>query len=210
MTKNKTKKTILVSLVAMLVCVAMLTGVTYALFSKTVTSANNVITVSKYDVAVQWSSAADSGYAELTEADSIFKSTDADTTGLTSGSQVVRYIKLINNNSYDVTVNISIAYTSGETNTLAEYLKVYKTATSADTTGATEVTFADAQLIAATDNTLNLVVAASTPNIASIAVPAGKSRYVGIGFKVADLSGAPTTDLAANFGLTIDLAQVSA
>lgn len=192
MTKNKTKKTIMVSLVAMLICVAMLTGVTYALFQKSVTSANNVITTGIYNVSIQYAETIGGTYNDLPTT-AIFSASDKK-----PGDTIIRYIKLTNSNSYAVNADISIPVLSGN-NSLAPYLNVYvddNASTALDTSGTSAGTL---QALAGTS---------SYAILASVSIPASGTRTVAIGFKVGDIDG--SAELTATFDLTVVLSQPNA
>lgn len=53
--KNLTKRALLTSVIAMLVCFTMLLGTTYAWFTDSVSSANNIITSGNLDIELYWS-----------------------------------------------------------------------------------------------------------------------------------------------------------
>ena len=51
---NKTKRALLASVLSMFLCFSMLVGTTYAWFTDSVTSANNVIKTGTLDVTMDW------------------------------------------------------------------------------------------------------------------------------------------------------------
>ncbi len=62
MTKRKsTKRALLMSALALLLCVSMLIGTTYAWFTDSVTSSGNIIKAGKLDVAMEWKDATATG-----------------------------------------------------------------------------------------------------------------------------------------------------
>ncbi len=202
MTKNKTKKTILVSLVAMLVCVAMLTGVTYALFQKSVTSGSNVISTSKYDVSIKYADAydaADGNWTVFADDSVLFNETN-----LTPQSDmVVKYIKFTNNNSYDV--DASLAITAITESGLAGYLDVYVS----NSVGSSAMTTANGtskgKLNAITLNN-DLLASGTTVTVPAKSGNTPGTLIVAIGFKVStDLTG--DNALTAQFNLKVILAQ---
>ena len=205
MTKNKTKKTIMMSLVAMLICVAMLTGVTYALFQKSMTSASNIISVGVYNVEVKFADAydaADGAWTPLTNqtGPAIFSYTGNN--ALTGGSEVAKYVKLTNNNSYAVTASITIP-SLADADTLAAQLSVFTSNTANATNTAAAVDFTGTSI-----GKLTAVVSTPTPILNAVTIPAGESRIVGIGFKVDALSGEGATELTTGeFGINIVLTQ---
>ena len=54
MAKKNSKKTIVVSLVSILVCFAMLLGTTYAWFTDSITSGNNIIQAGTLDIELEY------------------------------------------------------------------------------------------------------------------------------------------------------------
>ena len=53
-----TKKALLTSVMALFLCVAMLTGTTFAWFTDTVTSSGNIIKAGTLDVTMEWADGA--------------------------------------------------------------------------------------------------------------------------------------------------------
>ncbi len=54
MTKTKTAKALLASVLALVLCLSMLIGTTFAWFTDSVTSANNIIKSGNLDVTMDW------------------------------------------------------------------------------------------------------------------------------------------------------------
>ena len=61
MTKRSTKSALLSAVVALLLCCSMLVGTTFAWFTDSVTSANNIIKSGNLDVTMEWKDATASG-----------------------------------------------------------------------------------------------------------------------------------------------------
>ena len=73
MTNKTTKRALLSSTVALFLCFAMLMGTTYAWFTDSVTSANNVIQSGNLDVVLEYKSAWSDNWAHVDENTKIFK-----------------------------------------------------------------------------------------------------------------------------------------
>ncbi len=103
MKSAKTLKALILSAVSMMICIAMLLGTTFALFTKTVTSQGNVITTGAFNVAIEYCGTYDGTYQTLTTT-KIF-----DANALLPGQDTgVKYIKVTNNNAYAVTAVVTI------------------------------------------------------------------------------------------------------
>ncbi len=120
-----TKRSLLTSALALVVCVSMLIGTTYAWFTDSVTSTNNIITSGNLDVELYWSTNA-----------SDWEAVDANTNVFTNqlwepGHTEVVYLKVVNEGTlalkYNLGVNIFSETTginaAGETFKLSDYIE---------------------------------------------------------------------------------------
>ena len=123
MTNSKhTKRTLLASVLSVVVCAAMLVGSTFAWFTDSVTSAGNIIKSGKLDVALEW--------ANGTEALDTATWQDASTGAIFNynlwepGYTEVRHVKISNVGSLALKYQIHIAAT-GTVSKLADVIDVY-------------------------------------------------------------------------------------
>ena len=124
MKKNSTKRALLMSVLSLLLCVSMLVGTTFAWFTDSVTSANNIIKSGNLDVEMYW---ADGTKAVPTE-DAGW--TDASTGAIFNydlwepGYTMVRHIKIANEGSLALKYHVSIV-ANGEVSDLSDVIDVY-------------------------------------------------------------------------------------
>ena len=123
MTNNKnTKKTLLASVLSMVLCVVMLVGVTFAWFTDSVTSSGNIIQSGTLDVALEWANATDAlesvTWNDASD-DAIFNY-DKWEPGYTDA----RHVRISNNGSLALKYEVRIAAT-GEVSELADVIDVY-------------------------------------------------------------------------------------
>lgn len=124
MTKSRGIKSALVtSVVSLFLCVAMLVGTTFAWFTDTVTSANNIIQTGTLDIALSYSD-------NNTDWNEIDKNTDAifNYKYWEPGYTDVKYIKISNNGTlafkYQLNIVSNLTPAAGEAN-LADVIDVY-------------------------------------------------------------------------------------
>lgn len=119
---RKTKRALLTSLLAMLLCISMLTGTTFAWFTDSVTSSNNIIQSGNLDVQMFWTN-------DLTT-DVWF---DAEQAGAKApfdydlwepGYTEVRYVQIVNAGNLALKYSLTLAPT-GAVGKLAEVIGVY-------------------------------------------------------------------------------------
>ena len=123
MTKTKsTKRALLLSALSLLMCVSMLIGSTFAWFTDSVTSGNNIIKSGTLDVEMYW--------ADGTEAPDSATWTDASTGAIFNydkwepGYVEVRHIKIANEGTLALKYQIKIV-ANGEVSDLADVIDVY-------------------------------------------------------------------------------------
>ena len=123
-TKHTTKRALLSSALSLFLCFVMLMGTTYAWFTDSVTSANNVIQSGNLDVELYW---ADGAQDVPTTKDG---GTDASTTAIFNydnwepGFVQVRHIKIANEGSLALKYNVDII-ANGEISDLTDVIDVY-------------------------------------------------------------------------------------
>ena len=124
MTKHSTRRALTLSVVALALCFTMLVGTTFAWFTDSVTSGNNVITAGNLDVEMYW---ADGTKAVPTEDDAW---NDASEGAIFSyslwepGYVQVRHIKIENKGSLALQYKVNIVV-DGEVTDLANVIDVY-------------------------------------------------------------------------------------
>lgn len=98
MTKNKTtKRALLVSVLALLLCASLLVGSTFAWFTDNVTSTNNIIKSGNLDVKLEYSTTMEDGsWNEVGTNTDIFKNADGTTDLWEPGFSEVVYLKVSN------------------------------------------------------------------------------------------------------------------
>lgn len=142
-TRNRqTEKAMYLSIVSTLLCVAMLIGMTFAWFTSTVESSQNVITTASFDVDVLWSDDISTIYATSQSALESTKWHDLDKTSTITnnnsqpfnelsflpGQEVVRYIAMYNKSAFDVKFDVSLRAITDNTTTsdaLLNALEIY-------------------------------------------------------------------------------------
>ncbi len=119
----KNKKTALTkSLIALLLCIAMLIGSTYAWFTDNVTSAGNIIKSGKLELAMYWTDDPDSGVwhdVEDPTHNTIFSYEKWE-----PGYTDVKYVKLVNKGNLALNYSLTLAPQNG-VGKLAEVINVY-------------------------------------------------------------------------------------
>ena len=125
MTNKTTKRALLTSVMALFLCFTMLLGTTFAWFTDSVTSSDNIIKSGTLDVTMEWydgtKAVPDKDSADWIDASTgpIFKS-DLWEPGYTE----VRHIKIANEGSLALKYQLSIA-ANGEVSELADVIDVY-------------------------------------------------------------------------------------
>lgn len=132
MNSRKTSKSLVLSVVSLLVCMFLLIGSTFAWFSTSATSNTNVIMTGAFNISVDFCNNFSGAEDDWTSLDS---NTLFDNVVLNPGDNTgVMYIRITNSNNYPVSVNASlIEKTVTDNNTeLRFYSKKVTEATSAD------------------------------------------------------------------------------
>ena len=180
MTNTKsTKRALLSSVLALLLCFSMLLGTTYAWFTDSVTSGNNIIKSGTLDVEMYW--------ADGTEAPDSATWTDASTGAIFNydkwepGYVEVRHIKIANVGTLALKYQIKIV-ANGEVSDLADVIDVYYVDPAqqiADRTALTD----DNKLGTLTDVLANLA------NTANGELPAGENDTITLALKMQESAG---------------------
>lgn len=126
--KKSTKKALVLSCLSLLLCMSMLVGTTFAWFTDSVSTTNNIITAGNLDVNLYWRTT-DTSWAPVNAQTNIFKTE----TLWEPGHTEVVYLKVVNEGTlalkYDLIVNVAseIAGTNvaGESFNLSDYI-LYK------------------------------------------------------------------------------------
>ena len=177
MSKKTTKRALAMSFVSVFLCVCMLVGTTFAWFTDSVTSGNNVIKSGTLDVTMEWADgtkavpAADSTDWKDASKGAIFNN-DLWEPGYTE----VRHIKIGNKGTLALKYQLSIT-PDGETSKLTDVIDVYYFDGAKQITSRTELT--DANKIGTLTDAL-----AGMANTAYGELPAGESHTVTIALKM--------------------------
>lgn len=153
---KKTKKSLVLCGIAIMLCVALMAGTTYAWFVMSVTSESNTVNTAGYNVTIQYSDAYNGTYSDLTTT-AIFNDT------LKPGENSdVKYIKITNNNDYAVTADLTVGNAT-VTESGAKLSLGYKTVTAA--AAYADLTKADFDTITATLSVLNRTTIAANSSV---------------------------------------------
>lgn len=188
MNKRKTtKKSFIISAVCFMLTVLLMMGETFAWFSASQTSGENVIKTGNFNVDLQYSDDF-STWTDLTDASVLFDNV----TLVPGGNTGVKYLKITNNNDYAVKGSMSIGdKTITDNNTELTFYK-------ADNVSAV---VASATLYGGTGTSLYSV----TDILSSQEIAAGQSYIVAIG--VALPTTATTPNVTAKFKITLAATQ---
>jgi len=108
--RNLTARSLLFSVIGLIVCVAMLAGTTFAWFSTSVTTETNIVKTGDFSVILEYSTN-NSDWTPLENSSQLFTGTGLDV--LLPGQYTpIRYLKITNSNSYAVTGTVSIGATA--------------------------------------------------------------------------------------------------
>lgn len=137
-TNRQTEKAMYMSIISTALCVVMLIGMTFAWFTSTVESSQNVITTASFDAKVFWSegfTAPDTSAEAAASADwtNLDGTTPYYDTAFMPGSEIVRYFVFYNNSSFSVRFDLSLkAIGLDDAADLKNSLKIYETLSVAD------------------------------------------------------------------------------
>ena len=201
MTKKKsTKRTLLMSGLALLVCISMLIGSTFAWFTDNVTSAGNIIKSGTLDVEMYW--------ADGKEAPDTAVWTDASTGAIFNyekwdpGFVQVRHIKIENIGNLALKYQLSIL-ANGEVTDLADVIDVYYVDPATQVSNRAALT-ANMKLGSLTE------VLAGFNSTASGNLEAGKNHTVTIALKMREEAGNEYQDkgIGADFSVILTATQL--
>ena len=203
-TKHTTKKALLSSALALFLCFVMLLGTTFAWFTDSVTSANNIIQSGNLDVEMYW---ADGAKAVPAVDDAGWK--DASTTAIFDyanwepGFVQVRHVKIANEGSLALKYEVSII-ANGEISDLADVIDVYYADPAVQVADRTSLTDDNklgtlTEVLAALGNTGNGTLAAETNDTITIA------------FKMQETAGNEYMDksIGTNFSVQVFATQLA-
>lgn len=201
MAKKHTKKALFASVMSLVLCFAMLVGTTFAWFTDSVTSGNNIIKSGNLDVEMYW--------AEGTEDPDSVTWTDASVGPIFTcelwepGYTEVRHIKIENKGSLALKYQIMIQ-PNGEVSNLVDVIDVY---------------YADPAVQVANRSALNEVPALATlrnaltqmPETASGELRAGENDTITIALKMKETAGNEyqNMDIGANFSIVLVATQLT-
>lgn len=104
MKKNGTKRALVMSIVSLMLCFSMLLGTTYAWFTDSVTSTNNIIKSGNLDVELYYQAEGQSGWTKVTDSTNVFKENALWEPGHT---EVVK-LKVVNEGSLALKYNLGV------------------------------------------------------------------------------------------------------
>lgn len=119
---KKTKNSLLHSVIALLLCISMLIGTTFAWFSDKISSSNNIITAGNLDLEMYWTDDLNSGEWRNVEEDG--HNTIFNYDNWEPGYTDVKYIKLVNAGELALNYKLSLTPQNG-VGKLAEVINVY-------------------------------------------------------------------------------------
>ena len=112
--KHSTKKALMTSMLSLLLCFSMLLGTTYAWFTDSVTSANNIITAGNLDVELYYQAEGQTDWTKVTDTTNVFK----ENTFWEPGHTEVVKLKVVNEGSLALkyTLGVNVANEVGSIN----------------------------------------------------------------------------------------------
>ena len=116
----KAKKRLLFSIITLLFCLATFVGTTFAWFTDSVTSANNIIKAGNLDVEMYWATSLTSEWKNVETDDTPMFNNDRWEPGYTE----VRYVKIKNAGSLAFKYSLAVI-PNGKVGALADVIDVY-------------------------------------------------------------------------------------
>ena len=128
MSKKTLRSALITSVASLVLCFAMLLGATYAWFSSSVTSSNNVIKIAGFDLDIEWmTNEAGSDWDELTTTAIFGKNEDIDLNdaALLPGDKTkIVFIRVTNNSDCPVDATVTFTLAEGTTSPLYYHFAV--------------------------------------------------------------------------------------
>ena len=120
--KHSTKRALIASILSLMLCFTMLLGTTFAWFTDSVTSANNIITSGNLDVELYYQVEGQSDWTKVTDTTNVFKENALWEPGYT---EVVK-LKVVNEGSLALkyTLGVNVAGETGSINVNDEAFKL--------------------------------------------------------------------------------------
>ncbi len=180
--KHSTKKALMASALSLVLCFSMLIGTTFAWFTDSVTSANNIIKSGNLDVEMYWADG-----TKAVPADDSSNWTDASLGAIFNydkwepGYTVVRHIKIANAGTLALKYQLNIV-ANGEVSELADVIDVYYVDPAVQVADRTALTDAN-KLGTLTD------VLANISTTASGELEAGKADTITLALKMQETAG---------------------
>ncbi len=196
--KKSTKRALLLSALALLMCVTMLIGSTFAWFTDSVTSGGNIIKSGTLDVTMEWADG-----TKAVPADDSTDWTDASTGAIFDydlwepGYTEVRHIKIANEGTLALKYQLSII-ANGEVSKLADVIDVYYVDPAVQVADRTQLTDAN-KLGTLTEILANVSTSASGKLLA------GEKHTVTLALKMQEEAGNDYQNLAIGTDFTVKL-----
>ncbi len=192
-----TKRSLITSVIALMLCFSMLLGTTFAWFTDSVTSANNIIKSGNLDVEMYWADGTaavptvDAGWTDASSGP-IFKNDLWE-----PGYVEVRHIKIANEGTLALKYQLAIA-ANGEVSKLADVIDVYYVDPATQVADRTQLP-ADKKLGTLTQVLANLATTASGN------LEAGNAHTVTLALKMQESAGNEYQDLAIGTDFSVKL-----
>ena len=199
-TKYSTKKALISSIVALVMCFSMLLGTTFAWFTDSVTSSGNIIQSGTLKVGMDWADGkVDPATADWADAS---KTTIFEYAKWEPGYVQVRHVKISNNGTLALKYQVKII-ADGEVSKLADVIDVYYVDPAVAVTDRTALT--DENKL----GTLTEVLAGFDAS-ASGMLPAGENHTVTIALKMQELAGNEYQNLSVGGSFSVQLLATQA
>jgi len=138
---KNTKKSLVLSVVALLVCVSMLVGTTFAWFTDSITSGTNQVTAGNLDIELEYSKDGQS-WSTVQDATDLFTDVDGGAMLWEPGATSVVYLRLTNKGSLALKYNLAVESTGGDfTNAAGAAVNLKDALTFAQVAGSSLVTY---------------------------------------------------------------------
>ena len=198
MTKSNTKRALLSSVLAMILCLGLLIGTTFAWFTDSVTSAGNIIKSGTLDVTMEWAD----GTKAVPAADSA-DWTDASTGAIFNydkwepGYVSVRHIKIANEGTLALKYQLNII-ANGEVSELADVIDVYYVDPAVQVADRTALS--ESKKLGTLSQVLDQINTTASGNL-----KAGENHTVTIALKMQESAGNYYQDMAIGSDFSIQL-----
>ncbi len=191
------KRAMLFAIGGTFLCLAMLVGMTFAWFTESIDTGENVIKTGSFDVSISYAETLDGDFEEISDDTSVL----FNGVTLSPGESSVRYIKITNASEYELVTDLVIkAITAAADNSFPGSMKVYVAID--PTEEATEWTeMGDLETLAGEESTTVI----SDVDVAAMADETPAEKLLAIKFEVPEDFDAPGSEV--RFQLQIIAAQ---